>query len=127
LRRERVRPVFYQLGDNPLMTVGGTTFINSLIELAGGRSIARELRVRYPRFSMEKVLDAAPEVIIISSMADKKVSEQVVKKWRRWKEIPAVQNHEIYVINPDLIHRAGPRIIQGLEQLAAMIHPERFP
>ena len=120
------RPVFYQLGDNPLMTVGGGTFIDTLITMAGGRNIARGVSLPYPRFSMEGVLSNAPEVIVVSSMAEKEGSKAVLKKWGQWKEIPAVRSGEIHFINPDLIHRAGPRIVDGLEELARMIHPERF-
>ncbi len=121
------RPVFYQLGDNPLMTVGGGTFIDSLITMAGGRNIAGGVSLPYPRFSMEGVLSNAPEVIVISSMAEREVSRAVLKKWGQWQEIPAVRSGEIHFINPDLIHRAGPRIVDGFEELARMIHPERFP
>ncbi|MFQ5900107.1 MAG: cobalamin-binding protein [Thermodesulfobacteriota bacterium] len=127
LKGVRPRSVFYQLGDNPLMTAGENTFINSLIEMAGGRNIAGGHKVRYPRFSMEEVLASSPEVIIISSMADKTVSDKALKKWERWKDIQAVKNGEIHFINPDLIHRPGPRIVEGFEGLARMIHPERFP
>jgi iron complex transport system substrate-binding protein len=120
------RPVFYQLGDNPLMTVGGGTFIDTLITMAGGRNIAGGVSLPYPRFSMEGVLSNAPEVIVISSMAEKEGSKAVLKRWGQWQEIPAVRSGEIHFINPDLIHRAGPRIVDGLEELARMIHPERF-
>ncbi|MFQ5586358.1 MAG: ABC transporter substrate-binding protein [Thermodesulfobacteriota bacterium] len=120
------RPVFYQLGDNPLMTVGGGTFIDTLITMAGGRNIAGGVSLPYPRFSMEGVLSNAPEVLVISSMAEREASKAVLKRWEQWREIPAVRSGEIHFINPDLIHRAGPRIVDGLEELARMIHPERF-
>ena len=126
LKGSEPRSVFYQLSVNPLMTAGKDTFVNSLIEMAGGKNIAGKLKTRYPRFSMEKVLAASPEVIIISSMADKKVSEGTMQGWERWKDIPAVRNGKIYFIDPDLINRPGPRIVEGLEKLAVMIHPERF-
>lgn len=121
------RSVFYQLGDNPLMTVGGGTFIDSLITLVGGRNIADGVTtLPYPRFSMEGVLAGSPEVIVISSMMKKKGSKAVLKKWDKWQEIPAVKSGQIHFINPDLIHRAGPRIVDGIDELAKMIHPERF-
>ncbi|MCP3678195.1 MAG: cobalamin-binding protein [Deltaproteobacteria bacterium] len=120
------RPVFYQLGDNPLMTVGGGTFIDTLITMAAGRNIAGDVSLPYPRFSMEGVVSNAPEVIVISSMAEREVSKAALKKWGQWEEIPAVRSGEIHFINPDLIHRAGPRIVDGLDELARMIHPERF-
>lgn len=126
LQSARIRPVFYQLGDNPLITAGKNTFIDSLIELAGGKNIAGEVNVLYPRYSMEKVLASSPEVIVISSMSEKHVSPKAFEKWEKWKEIPAVKHSEIYFINPDLIHRPGPRIVEGLEKLSNMIHPDRF-
>ncbi|MFQ5330370.1 MAG: ABC transporter substrate-binding protein [Thermodesulfobacteriota bacterium] len=120
------RPVFYQLGDNPLMTVGGGTFIDTLITMAGGRNIAGGVSIPYPRFSMEGVVSNAPEVIVISSMAEREASKALLERWNKWREIPAVKSGEIHFINPDLIHRAGPRIVGGLERLARIIHPERF-
>ena len=126
LRSVKIRSVFYQLGDNPLITAGRNTFIDSLIELAGGRNIAGELDILYPHYSIEKVLASSPEVIVISSMSEKTVSGGAFKKWAVWKEIPAVKHDEIYFINPDLIHRPGPRVVEGLERLSKMIHPERF-
>ena len=121
------RSVFYQLARNPLLTVGSGTVIDSLITSAGGRNIAGDVSLSYPRFSREGVLAAAPEVIIISSMADRGESKAALAEWSEWNEIPAVTGGYLYFINPDLVHRAGPRIVEGLEELAAMIHPERFP
>jgi len=121
------RKVFYQLGEHPLMSVGGGSFLDRLIERAGGRNIFHEIMLPYPRVSREEVLAAAPEVIIISSMAKRRQGEAARRSWKRWPMIPAVRKDAVYFISPDRVHRPGPRIVEGLERLASAIHPERFP
>ena len=118
--------VFFQLGDAPMVTVGKGTLANDLIRLAGGRSISENEPTSYPVYSIETVLLKAPEIIIITSMDSKKNAPQLVKKWESWKSIPAVRMSMIYVIDSNLVDRPTPRIVEGLEALVRIIHPEIF-
>ena len=118
--------VFFQLGDAPMVTVGKGTLADDLIRLAGGRSISENETVNYPVYSIETVLLKAPEIIIMTSMDSKKNSPYLVKKWENWKSIPAVRMNMIYVIDSNLVDRPTPRIVQGLEALLRLIHPEIF-
>lgn len=114
--------VLLQVGAQPLVVAGADTLQDHLIGLAGGHNVARPIGRGYPMLSLERAITLAPEVIIISSMADPKGAEQEKEKWKRWKEIPAVKNGRVYVLDGDLIDRPSPRVVEGLQELAAVIH-----
>lgn len=118
--------VFLQIGEAPLVTVGRGSFADDLIRLAGGENIAGREKGMYPRLGMEEILKRSPEVILISSMNPKGDYQRVIQEWARWKMIPAVKNGRIHLIDSDLIDRPSPRIIDGLEEVARILHPERF-
>jgi iron complex transport system substrate-binding protein len=118
--------VFVQIGDAPIVTVGKGSFADDLIRLAGGENITGKEKEVYPRFGMEEILKRSPEVIVISSMNPKGDYQKILQEWNRWKTIPAVKNGRIHLIDSDLIDRPSPRIIDGLEELAGVLHPERF-
>ena len=127
LIRNLPRPrVFMQIGEAPIVTVGRGSFADDLISLAGGENVAAKEEKMYPRWGMEEVLKRSPEVILISSMNPKGNYERVVQEWSRWKMIPAVQHGRIRLIDSDLIDRPSPRIVEGLEEMAGVFHPERF-
>jgi iron complex transport system substrate-binding protein len=127
LSRNLPRPkVFIQIGDAPMVTVGKGSFADDLIRLAGGENIAGKEKEVYPRFGMEEILKRSPEVVVISSMNPKGDYQKVLQEWTRWKTLPAVKNSRIHLMDSDLIDRPSPRIIDGLEELARILHPERF-
>jgi iron complex transport system substrate-binding protein len=115
-----------QIGEAPIVTVGSGSFADDLISLAGGENVAAREERMYPRWGMEEVLNRLPEVILVSSMNPKGNYEKVVQEWSRWKMIPAVQHGRIHLIDSDLIDRPSPRIVEGLEEMARLFHPERF-
>lgn len=134
-RRQRVveltqglrRPkAFLQIGEAPIVTVGKNSFGDDLIRLAGGENIAGKEKEMYPRLGMEEILKRSPEIIIISSMNPKGDYQKILQEWSRWKTIPAVKNGRIHLIDSDLVDRPSPRIIEGLEEIARLLHPERF-
>lgn len=116
--------VFFQIGYAPIMTVGRETLADDLIRLAGGNSISRDESVSYPLYSVETIISKGPEIIIMSSMESKRDYLNLVKKWQNWTSIPAVKKNAIYVVDSNLVDRPTPRIVEGLEALAKMIHPE---
>ncbi len=117
--------VFLQIGISPIVSVGTNTFLDELITMAGGVNLTRG-QTPYPRFSKEEVIVMRPEIIIITSMARQTVFEQVKRDWQQWKEMPAVQNNRIYLVDSDVLDRPTPRMVDGLEMLARLIHPDRF-
>jgi iron complex transport system substrate-binding protein len=127
LTRSLYKPrVFFQVGDAPIVTVGKGTLTHDLIQFAGGKNITENEPMDYPLYSIEAVLTKAPEIIIMSSMDNKKDYSNLVNKWKHWRTIPAVKQNAIHVIDSNLVDRPTPRITEGLETLARMIHPEDF-
>jgi len=122
--RTEMRPrVFFQIGISPIVSAGSDTFIHELIVKAGGCNIAGKYK-SYPRFSHEEVLELAPEVLIITSMAREEVFERVKAEWEQWQQIPAVANNRVYLVDSNLFDRPTPRLIDALEKLLKLIHPE---
>jgi iron complex transport system substrate-binding protein len=115
--------VFLQIGISPIVSVGANTHIHELIILAGGENVAAG-PVPYPRFSKEQVIGLAPEVFIITSMARGEVFARVRAEWQRWSDVPALKNDRIVLVDSDILDRATPRLVDGLELLLTLIHPE---
>jgi len=116
--------VFYQVWNDPLISVGQGSFIAQMIEGLRGRNILADSPVRSPQVSLETVLLRAPEVIVVSSMEQPDPS--FLTPWRRYTDLPAVRDGRLFLIDPDLIHRPGPRLIEGAALLAKMLHPGQF-
>jgi iron complex transport system substrate-binding protein len=117
--------VFFQIGAVPVVSVGSNTLIHELITAAGGRNLA-DGPTSYPRFSREQVLAFQPEVIIITSMTKEQDLGQVKDEWEKFDSLPAVRNKRIYLVDANLFDRPTPRLLEGLETLAGIIHPELF-
>jgi len=126
--REDQRPrVFYPVWHDPLWTVGSETFVNELIEKAGGVNIFQDIK-RYKTVDLETVIARNPE-IIIAAAGHEDAGEELfkwVKSELRLRGTEAHRNNRVYRIDSDTVERAGPRIVEGLEVLAKCIHPEIF-
>jgi iron complex transport system substrate-binding protein len=118
--------VFLQVDQEPLITVGCLSIHNDLIERAGGDNIAGHIEQRYPVYSLEEVLRAGPEVILFTGMVGEKVLPLRISFWQPWTMLPAVRNQRLSWVDPDLIDRPGPRLVDGLEFLARFFHPGVF-
>lgn len=125
LTRSLSKPkVFFQIGYAPMITAGKGTLADDLIRIAGGRNISEDESVSYKPYSIETILSKAPEVIIISSMERKREYSHFLELWQNWKSIPAVKKKTIYLIDSNLVDRPSPRVVEGLETILSMIHPE---
>lgn len=114
----------YVLQAAPLITVGRNTFITDLIRLAGGESITDDLETAYPQLSRETAIARAPQVLIApASHGTELVKEEDLQ--RDFAVTPALKTNRIVRINPDWADRPGPRIVDGLEQLAEGLHPTK--
>lgn len=118
--------VLLQIGRDPIITVSKGSFAHDLISLGGGDNIAKDARRPYPSYALEEIILMAPEVIIISSMYLDSNHLHWIEEWKKWRILPAVKNNRLYTISSDIIDRPSPRIVQGLEQMARLIHPEVF-
>lgn len=121
-----LRPrVFFQVDAAPIITAGTNTFTHELINIAGGINLGAGA-VPYPRYSWEQVLSLQPEVVIVTSMAGGHSPEKLIAEWRQWPQLPAVRNNRIHVVDANLFDRPTARLINGLEVLAGIIHPELY-
>ncbi|HEY3097983.1 MAG TPA: cobalamin-binding protein [Methylomirabilota bacterium] len=131
--RERVsgRPaprVLYVLWPDPLLVPGRDSHLTEMIELAGGHSITAAEPVSYVRFSIEAAVARAPEVIVLAdhSSGASTAGRAAPEKWQTLTSVPAIRAGRLYSVDLSILHRYGPRVPEGLEILARMIHPEAF-
>jgi len=126
LRRQNSdrKPVtlFYQIWNRPLMTVSSRHLINDVIALCGGRNIFAELDALTPTVSVEAVLAADPEVIIASGMGAER--PEWLDEWKRWSQLRAVRNGRLFVIDPNIIQRATPRLLLGAERMCRFLRSD---
>ena len=104
---------------------GPGSFMDAMIHLSGGTNVAADADSPWPQLSAEEIIAKDPEIIIL---ADSKygVTAESVRERPGWGVITAVKEGAIYDIDDDLISRPGPRIVDGLETVAKIIHPELF-
>jgi len=120
--------VFYELdGSDPAKpwTPGPGTFVDELIRTAGGENAAAGLTSAWAQISIEELLVQDPDIIILGDSIWGMTAEQVAAR-AGWDALSAVKNNSIYPFNDDLVSRPGPRLVDGLEELAKLIHPEIF-
>jgi iron complex transport system substrate-binding protein len=119
-----VKPVkvFYQVSGEPLYTIGHEAYLTDLVRRAGGVSVTAEVPGAFPRFSDEAALAARPEAIILPSGGSMGTANSTVAA--SLKNSPAVLNNRVYKINDDYLSRPGPRLVDGLVELARALHPE---
>ncbi len=116
--------VFLQINLHPIMSVNKNTFHHDIISIAGGINMTADSTISYPRISIEELFKRKPQVLIISSMDRSGEFEKARQEWLKLKSIPAAKEGRVYLIDSDLIDRPSPRIIDGIEEMARMIHPE---
>jgi iron complex transport system substrate-binding protein len=120
--------VYYELdGTDPAKpwTPGPNTFLAQLVKLAGGRSVGEALTSDYAQISLENLLVQNPDIILLGDAAYGTTADQVAKR-AGWSALAAVKANKIYAFDDDLISRPGPRMVDGLEALAKLLHPEVF-
>ena len=125
-RRYSARPpvrTFYQIWKQPLMTVGGQQIISNVMALCGGENVFAGLSGMAPTVSVEAVLEADPEAIIATGMGDAK--PEWLKDWDKWTQMTAVKRNNLFHINPDIMQRHTPRILDGAEKLCAHLDVAR--
>lgn len=111
-------PIFYQVWDRPLMTIGGTHWISDALAVCGARNVFAELHALSPVVSRESVLQRAPELIVSGSDAP-----DVRRQWQRFTSLPAVKNQAFARVDADRLHRPTPRLIEGVAELCAAVAP----
>jgi iron complex transport system substrate-binding protein len=121
--------VLWIMQTEPVRVAGVNTFINEVIELAGGQNAIGPTPDQYPSVGTEAILGCGGGVIIQSAMGTEDIAKQQVaaeKFWSRYANLPAVKDKRIYVIDPDTVLRLGPRLPEGARAVAKCLHPELF-
>lgn len=117
--------VFYVVWHDPLMSAGSETFIYDIIIMAGGVNIAQDI-VGYKTMSLETVIDRDPDIIIASIGPGQHSTYDFLMEEKRLQDVSAAKNGRIYAVDQNIVSRAGPRIVDGLEEFAKFIHPEVY-
>ncbi|NQV31539.1 MAG: ABC transporter substrate-binding protein [Phycisphaeraceae bacterium] len=129
VRHARRPRVLWSIQREPLRVAGRKTFVNWIIENAGGTNAIGPTLHQYPPVGAEQVLACQPEVIIEQLMVQRNPTEQLKQAkvfWQRYEHLPAVQSQRIGVLDDDLVARMGPRIVEGVRATAEMFHPDLF-
>jgi iron complex transport system substrate-binding protein len=97
--------------------------LTDLVRRAGGVSVTADVPNAFPRFSSEAALAARPEAIILPTGGSMGTANSKVAAL---KNSPAVLSSRVYKLNEDHLSRPGPRLVDGLEEMARALHPEAF-
>ena len=125
-KRYSQRPVvqtFYQVWKQPLTTIGGKQIITSIIRLCGGENVFGKLDAFAPVVTVEAVIAANPEAIIASGMEQSR--PEWLDDWKRWTSITAVARDNLFFVQPQLIQRHTPRLLDGAELLCQHLETVR--
>jgi iron complex transport system substrate-binding protein len=120
--------VFYELDatdpENPY-TIGAGTFIDTIISMAGGINIGAVLEGDFAQISSEEILRQNPAVVLLAD-APYGITPESVAARAGWETVAAIQNDQVYPFDPFLVSVPGPRLVDGLEAMSALLHPELF-
>jgi iron complex transport system substrate-binding protein len=113
----------------PLMGAGN--WMPELVTIAGGKSLFGQIGKHSPWLQWEQLLAAEPDIIIMMpcgyNLAQTKQDARSLKDYPEWANLPAVKNHQVYITDGNAyFNRPGPRLVDSLEILAEIIHPELF-
>jgi iron complex transport system substrate-binding protein len=115
--------VFYEIWNQPLYTIGGRHLITVALSICGADNVFASSLLPAPSVSIEAVLAAAPDAILAAT--DDAVRPAWLDDWRRWTSLPAVRRDNLMVVDANLLHRPGPRFVEGVEQLCATLDRAR--
>ena len=121
--------VFYELDasdPNAPYTAGKGTFIDTLITMAGGINLGAQLDGEWVPINVETLIAANPDVIILGDYTWGGITPEMVESRSGWDATRAVQMGYVYTFDDNLVSRPGPRMVDGLELMARLIHPELF-
>lgn len=114
---------FYQIWKQPLMTIGRRQIITDVVRLCGGENVFANLETMAPTVTVEAVIAANPEAIIASGMGDSR--PEWLDDWKRWTSITAVARDNLFFVQPELIQRHTPRLLDGAERLCQHLETAR--
>lgn len=105
----------------PLLVIGGGSFISELIEIAGGRNVYADVNSPSPSVSFEDILKRSPDVVLVGPESGERIKAQT-----KWRALPAVRNNRLLVIDTATVLRPATRLGEGALSLAKLLHPDRI-
>jgi iron complex transport system substrate-binding protein len=115
--------VFYVVWYDPPTTAGPGTYIDELLQIAGGRNVFGDAPGLWPQVSMEAVVRRQPDVVLISQTEDSPIDVTNLRSAVGWRELRAVKEGRVVQVEADLYNRPGPRVAEAARRLAALLHP----
>lgn len=116
--------VLVLVGDETLFSFGRGSYVHEMVEAAGARSVTADFEMRAPVLSEEWVIDAAPRIIIGAWGAGYDVA-RLLELHPSWAGVPAIRDGRVYAVDPDLVLRPGPRLVEGTKLFAWIIADTR--
>lgn len=117
-RRATPLPVFYQVWDRPLYTVGGGQIISDALAVCGARNVFADLSVPAPQVSVESVLQRNPQVLLATEQAQ-------LDAWKAWPQLPAVTQGRLLLVRDKGLERPSGQMIEATARLCELIAPDR--
>ncbi len=117
--------VLFLVGTRPLVVAGGKSSIGAMIREARGVNIAEDAGIPHPKYSGEEVIKKDPDLIVMLGKEHMN-RESSLEELKRFGELSALKNGRVYQMDGNLLARPSPRVIEGMEKLAAILHPEVF-
>ncbi len=127
LPQEKRVTVFYEVYDAPLMTVGHSTILGQLLEMAGGINVFADLGGRYPQVSSEEVVRRNPSCILGHTGYQLALTPAQISQRPGWNSMTAVRQNCIRLLNSDMVARPGPRLAEALEAITRALYPNLLP
>ena len=111
--------VFYQVWQQPLMTLNGQHMVSDMLALCGGRNLFGNEPPLVPTVSVEAVVAGNPEAMMTAGLGATRPDKPLAdfSMWEKWKSVTAVARNNLFIIDGDLVNRAGPRVVQGAAQI----------
>lgn len=122
ISKDEEKSVFIEVSPNPdIYTTGKDTFMNEMLNIIHAKNAAAD-QTGWVQMTDEAIVKLNPDAIVTTDG----VKAKAVEKRDGWSEINAVKHHRVYDVDPDLVTRSGPRLIEGVEELAESIYPDTF-
>jgi iron complex transport system substrate-binding protein len=121
--------VFYELDGtdpNAPWTPGPGTFIDTLIKMSGGENLGASLNSDWVQINLEEIIARKPDIILLGDATWGGVTVEAAKARAGWDAISAVKSGQIFPFDDNTVSRPGPRLVDGLEAMALLLHPELF-
>jgi iron complex transport system substrate-binding protein len=111
------------MGMDPITVVGGKSFINDMLEKSGGKNVFASLGEKYPTVTVEELAKAQPEFLILPTRNDQLYQQLLARYPDLHTLVPAALNDHVFMVDPGVVVRPGPRVIEGMVTLTRVLHP----